>query len=355
MFYIVITTMQRFLSIQKQNKKVSPAFFEKLMQDDSLSQSDKKRIKKYYHKNQKGGTPFAKGVNFGDMTGPQISSGVSSPILQTVQSKKCNSGYNDSKIFLGQGAHGCLYMDNTNTYVYKYFDDKFMYNRIKLNIQNILQLLSTFDIDGKTLKNFTCFSNIEDKDIFNDNKMYYKMNKCEIVNCDTEVNKCEDLITKFSSRGFVHGDIKLDNIMSLDGELVLVDIDDMSFFQLERGKIISTNSNEPLMTPLFVNPIYLAVRYLLLHDTNMTSFDIDQFKKYIKPDVINMMKYMYNAEFNAYARINRYIPTNSIFHDILSSFNDIQNIADLFAKLKNSDMHSLTQSYNLQCGTEVFI
>ena len=163
---------------------------------------------------------------------------------------------------LSSGAFGivyqCIKTDNIN-YVYKHFSDITEFERVKINLEKIIPML------GQELLNSTCFAGMTWTEICKEGTQYYKMQKCiplnkNIYNNITEITQILNLIKTFTDAGFIHGDIKFDNIMKLNGKYVLTDLDDMCHIKVDGTNIFCSNNNSPMYTPLFVHPVYLWFR-----------------------------------------------------------------------------------------------
>lgn len=211
--------------------------------------------------------PFA-GYDFGKFSAFSLPPSTTPNIIDTqVSLPQCEDGYLVNE--LSSGAFGtvyqCIKIDNIN-YVYKHFSDIAEFQRVKTNLEKIIPMLIE-----KHLLNSTCFADMTLEQIFPEtNKQSYKMLECVPLNKNiykntTEITKILNLIEYFNKAGFIHGDIKFDNIMKLNGKYVLTDLDDMCHIQKQisgdsKEYIVCTNNNSPMYTPLFVHPVYLWFR-----------------------------------------------------------------------------------------------
>lgn len=214
---------------------------------------------------------------------------------QSTQSKslspKCDNGKQINSH--GSGAYGSVYSCGNDGLVYKQFANKSEYDRVKANLLVIIPKLIE-----KKLITYTCFNGIALEDMFNDIEQMYKMNKCKPLKRENVMDPLEGqvlaIIREFNNLGFIHGDIKLDNIMMKDQKIVLTDIDDMCFIKKIGNTITCSNLNYPMFTPVFVHPVYLQFR--LHHSAD------EKKRKNILEEFVGEYKNMYICLFNIQAK-----------------------------------------------------
>ena len=280
--------------------------------------------------NVPGNNPFANICNFDFLSKQSIHSIHSTHLNESNQPQSSSRDIkcSDNKIVakhISSGAHGTVYSCDDDKYVYKKLDEA-EYERVSANLRIIIPLLITHG-----LLQHTCFNNLELGQIFDDTNHTYKMNLCasiDTVNLDS-LNQIVNLIAKFSNAGFVHGDIKFDNIMLLGDKYVLTDLDDMSFIKIEKYVITCSNTNEPMFTPMYVHPVYLKYRSLLhiqlSYETNNET---------VNEETVNEGLFLFNVQ------------SSQVFKRLITNVYPkppliINNIDDLHKYLVYSDLYSL--------------
>ena len=297
--------------------------------------------------NVPGNNPFANICNFDFLSKQSIHSIHSTHLNESNQPQSSSRDIkcSDNKIVakhISSGAHGTVYSCG-DEHVYKKLDDA-EYGRVRANLGIIIPLL-----EKKNLLQHTCFNKLGLGQIFDDTNHTYKMNLCTPINTNNldSLNKIVDLIAKFSNAGFVHGDIKFDNIMLLGDEYVLTDLDDMSFIQIEKGVITCSNTNEPMFTPMYVHPVYLKYRSLL---QTQLSYETNN-KTLLEETVQTHLLYETNNETLLEETVNEglflfNVQSSQVFKRLITNVYPkppliINNIDDLHKYLVYSDLYSL--------------
>lgn len=286
--------MKRFEAIKRNRQRLSTAFFNKLVHDPSLSSKDKATVNAYYARCQlkaSGGgipvspfgnwlpdmegntgnngnnsvnrntpksipTPFATGwsrdlVNVGNVGKPPSKFALQSESSNTV----CLPIEKYGRI-LGSGAYGCVYANANGRYAIKVFNDLNEFKTVEQNIRMLFPLLVE-----NNLLNHTCFSGMDIDSIFPKDLQGYCMIKCSSY--DENLNRKVELIQKFSNKGFVHGDVKMQNIMQHDGHPVLIDLDGMTHFMIINDQLCSSNTAEPIVTSVYAHPLFYVVQSVM--------------------------------------------------------------------------------------------
>jgi hypothetical protein len=238
-----------------------------------------------------------------------------------------------------KGAHGAVYICDGENHVYKQFFKQTEYDLVKKNLTTLFK-----DKDFQKLKPLTCFHSSNLDDIFNDNYSSYKMSICHRLKKEhMDPKGIKKLINKFNNCGFIHGDIKLENIMTKNeytkngvNTYVLTDLDDMCKINFENGNLICSNTNEPMFTPVFVHPVYLHYRSFINSNPNkdLSSF-IDEWDNTMYAYIFNVQAKIMNLSiFRTPLETTDFI--NLISRDKGKSI-DINLLYDI---LKYSDLYS---------------
>lgn len=203
------------------------------------------------------------------------------------------------------GAHGVVYICNKGDFVFKQFNCKNEYTTVKANIT---KLFENEVFKNNKLQDHTCFNGIPVNEIFNDDNCTYKMIRCTEIKergKDNITIIIKELLKKFNENGFIHGDIKYDNIMMYGDKYLLTDLDDMchiSYTTLDDNNIINlicNNTNEAMFTPLFVHPVYLYYRSFINSNTSTNNNTLNSKNSEFISDWNTIL---YTAFFNIQAR-----------------------------------------------------
>lgn len=197
---------------------------------------------------------------------------------------------NNSKI-LGKGSYSTVYeIDNSRAIKLFDIDNNDIYK--KTILENIKNNLIDFNKLDKDIKNYTTYISTKNININEEgNKFYYYVIKCDNDLTKYKNNKSilqegfnilKELSEKDNNIHFIHGDIKLENMMICKNNNVLIhDLDGCFVYDTKSLINISSNPYERdiIVTPFMCNPIFIW--YNMTLSQNLIESDSD------------LMKYLY--------------------------------------------------------------
>lgn len=249
-----------FLSVLRANKKVSHRLYDKLLKNDEIPRKVKSLVKKVWEKQQQ------------QSGGDQITININDWIITTEKE-------------LGSGSFGSVYTFRVGETHIKDRAIKIFNDRISNKISDILYNINLL-FSGEYKDNIdilTSFSEYDRHRTISDQKTIfgYFLKKCDgdltkILNSKKEgnqsiVNTCIDNIMTLNNLGIINGDIKRSNILyqTNTGSITIYihDFDDVYICNvsdllkpIEGYREIHDKKNVPMVTPLYMHPIYYMFR-----------------------------------------------------------------------------------------------
>lgn len=280
-----LSSLSRIISA---SKKISPDFYDKLINDDGIDTKLKKKIKMYYFNDGRLSINLfkidLKGIKSGGTlpeTEPETKLGWNLNNLK-LENNVCDFSNSNSKaIFKKEGTNeninfnilthvGCGSFAN----VYKVSDNQVI--KIYNNCANTVKIKNNIKLFCKTFTDIvqsTCLYIEENEFVWlntNDSRCGYLMKLLNPIN-DITIDVCtksRDLLIKVfenkSEYRFIHGDLKLDNLLLDKDNVVLSDLDGVYIYK----NIYPVNADvDMILTPITTHPVYLWYR------SNQESFD----------------------------------------------------------------------------------
>jgi serine/threonine protein kinase len=271
------------LKILAKGQKISTRLYEKLMADSSLDSITKKRITMYY----KGDKRLAIDKLIAKLKKKTMHGGVVQ--FFTFKDTKYMTGKE-----LGKGEFATVYelkiVGNPNE------DTQLCVKIFSKNQNDIVQNISSFETEFRGIENTTLLPTPPCNETCN----YYVMKMVQQdpginpYNTDAGINNITNVLKTHSTTlskhrlQFVHGDIKLANILVKSDTVAITDYDNVMTYDKD-GKIVVYDNDAPLykaaianvaVTPLFTHPLYFVwVKY---------NYDLETIDKTI--DVIKVWK-----------------------------------------------------------------